>query len=443
MLKELDKHLKRTIRKHSIPGASVAVLRGKRITATAAAGVVNINTRVPTTTDAVFQIGSITKPMTATMIMQLKDEGRLQLDDFLVTHLPDFRNADMARLQKVTIRHLLSHQSGIDGDFFPTTDSGDRSIEQFLSMCSMLPSLFEPGTNWSYCNVGFAVLGRIIELKDNRTFDQSLKARIFNPLGMTHAISQLEENLKFRVAVGHVPDAKNPKQLIVPEQPFLSFGQKAAGSTPAMTAEDLLRFAAAHMHGGTGINGTKLLSRSAAREMLRIENKNGANPVGMTGGLAWWTTNWNGNKVFGHDGGTVGQYSQLLIMPGKRLAIAALTNGGNAAGLFSDIVGGLFKSLTRVSPPGLPKPRTNVSTRANQLIGTFENINLKVTIFEEEGVLKIKGGLRELSPSEQSAKLEFINSRFARFPLGMVEWTGPAGESADAIRIGSRLLART
>ena len=88
MLKDLDKELKRQIRKHKVPGASVAVLRGKRIVARSAAGVVNLNTQVKTTTDTLFQIGSITKPMTATMIMQLRDEGKLKLDDPILTYLP-------------------------------------------------------------------------------------------------------------------------------------------------------------------------------------------------------------------------------------------------------------------------------------------------------------------------------------------------------------------
>ena len=193
MLKDLDKELKRLIRKHKVPGASVAVLRGKRIVARFAAGVVNKNTRVKTTTDTLFQIGSITKPMTATMILQLRDEGKLKLEDPILTYLPDFRIADMHRLKNVTIRHLLSHTSGIDGDFFPRTDSGDRAIEQLLDMSAMLPSLFKPGTNYSYSNIGFAVLGRVIEVLEGRSFDKALKKRIFEPLEMTRTITSVKD----------------------------------------------------------------------------------------------------------------------------------------------------------------------------------------------------------------------------------------------------------
>jgi CubicO group peptidase (beta-lactamase class C family) len=158
MLINLEEVVKRAAKAHGVPGASVAVLKGQNIVSQVATGVVNRNTRVRATTDTVFQIGSITKTFTATMIMQLRDEGRLALDDVVLKHLPDFKNADMKRLRKVTLRQLLTHQSGIDGDFFPRTDTGDRAIEELLGKSVSLPFLFEPGTNYSYNNLGFSAL---------------------------------------------------------------------------------------------------------------------------------------------------------------------------------------------------------------------------------------------------------------------------------------------
>ena len=443
MLRELQKHLRAAIGKHNVPGASVAVLRGRRITGSASAGVLNLNTGVKATNDSVFQIGSITKPFTATMIMQIRDEGRLELDDLLLKHLPSFRNANMARLGKVTIRHLLSHQSGIDGDFFPRTDVGDQSIQQLLEMSSMLPSLFEPGSNHSYCNVGFSVLGRIIETKDNRSYDDSLEARVFDVLGMDHALSRVEDNQKFRVAVGHVADEKDPAKLRVPDHTFLTVGHKAAGATPAMSAEDLLKFASAHLHGGTGIGGTELLSRRTTAEMLRPQTKVGANKEGLVFGLAWILGNWSGQKIFCHDGGTMGQYSQLVVVPGKRLAVAALTNGGNAQGLFTDIVGGLLKSLAGVEMPGLPDTSAEVRTRPDELVGIFENINTHIEITEEDGKLMISGRPKD-APASSSTKgpVEFVNPRVARIQMGLAEWCGPRGEKANSLRLGSRVLVR-
>jgi len=208
VLKDLPGLLRSSIRKHKVPGASVAVLRSNRIVGEAAAGVINLDTRVPTTTDTVFQIGSISKPHTATLIMQLVDEGKVELDAPVVEYLPEFRVADIDVSRKVTIRHFLSHQSGIDGDFFVDSGRGDESIERLVSMATMVPSLFPLEAKHSYCNLGFAVLGRVIEVLTRQTFDTVLRERIFEPLEMKHALSLPEDTLRFRCAVGHVPSQR-------------------------------------------------------------------------------------------------------------------------------------------------------------------------------------------------------------------------------------------
>ena len=375
--------------------------------------------------------------MTATMIMQLRDDGRLSLDDPLLRHLPGFRNADMKRLGKVTIRHLLSHQSGIDGDFFPPMGCGDDAIAQLLEKSAMLPSLFEPGSNWSYSNVGFSALGRVIEVLDNRTFDDSLKKRIFEPLDMQHAMSKPEDNMRFRVAVGHLPGKKGP---VVPDYPYLSPGHKAAGATPAMTASDLIRFAAAHMHDGTGLNGHKLLKVRSAREMRSVKvrfRKGDPNKSGL--GLAWIVGEWQGHKVFNHDGGTLGQYSQLVACPEKRFAVAVLTNGGNAQGVFRDVLGELFRSQARVKPAGLPAVDVSVKPVAAELCGCYGNVAGNIVVSESNGNISI---VVDQAGATQTHELQFCSPRLARFPMGLVELGGRRGERAPWLRLGSRLFNR-
>ena len=116
LVNDLPKILPKSIKRHQVPGASLAILKNNRIVAKVAAGVVNLDTQVPTTTDSVFQIGSISKVFTATLIMQLVDEGLLDLDAPIVDYLPNFRVADLDISRKVSCRHFLTHTSGIDGD---------------------------------------------------------------------------------------------------------------------------------------------------------------------------------------------------------------------------------------------------------------------------------------------------------------------------------------
>lgn len=264
---ELPQFLDEAINKYQIPGATVAVLKDGELVAQAAAGVINLNTAVPTTTDSVFQIGSITKPHTATLIMQLVEEGLVNLDTPVVEYLPEFRVARDDVSRKVTLRQFLSHSSGIDGDFFVDSGRGDDCIQKYIDKCTMLPSLFEPGKMMSYCNVGYAVLGRVIEVMRDQTYDQVLKERIFDPLAMTHALSLPEDSLKFRSAIGHISSKTTKNKTYVTRVPFQPFGQKAQGTTTSMTAADLLRFTYMHINQGMGQTGERVLSSSSVSSM--------------------------------------------------------------------------------------------------------------------------------------------------------------------------------
>src|SRR3954466_11988182 len=182
--------------KHGVPGASLAIKQGDEV-AEAAYGVLNKRTGVEATTDSLFQIGSITKVWTATLVMQLVDEGLLDLDVPVVTYLPDFRVADPDVTRTVTTRHLLGHTSGIDGDLFLDTGRGDDCIEKYVAACADLGQNHPLGATMSYCNSGYTVLGRLIEVLRGQSWDAVLKERLFGPLGLTTAGTLPEEALLY------------------------------------------------------------------------------------------------------------------------------------------------------------------------------------------------------------------------------------------------------
>ncbi|MEJ2088537.1 MAG: serine hydrolase, partial [Gammaproteobacteria bacterium] len=266
VLTDLPDLLKRGVRRFNVPGAALAVYRRGRVYE-AAAGVLNVDTRVTVTTDSVFQIGSISKIFTTTLIMQLVDEGLLDLDAPVCDYLPGFAVADGTVSRSVTPRHFLTHSSGIEGDFFVDSGRGDDSVARLQDMGTMLPNLFPPGERLSYCNFGFAMLGRIIEVLTGLTWDRAMRERLFEPLGMEHALTLPEETVKFRAAIGHVPNPTRRSENMITPMPWLFFGQKAAGTTPTMSAADLLKFAAMHLDRGTTKSGERILSRQSVRQM--------------------------------------------------------------------------------------------------------------------------------------------------------------------------------
>src|SRR5579864_8289355 len=175
-------------RQARVPGAVLGIWADGQETV-AACGVLNRATGVRVSTDSVFQVGSITKLWTATMIMQLIDEGLLSLDTTVAEALPGVRLGAADLGDHVTVAHLLTHTSGIDGDVFTDTGRGDDCVERYVGLLAETPSVFTPGAAYSYCNSGFVVLGRIIEILDGQSWDESLRARLVGPLGITRTVT--------------------------------------------------------------------------------------------------------------------------------------------------------------------------------------------------------------------------------------------------------------
>ena len=119
--------------------------------------------------------------------MQLVDEGAVDLDATIRRYLPEFRIADEAAAEQITVRQLLTHTSGFEGDIFTDTGPGDDCVEKYLGVLHDVPQLFPPGTLWSYNNAGFCVLGRLVEVLRGEPYDVCLREQLITPLGITHA----------------------------------------------------------------------------------------------------------------------------------------------------------------------------------------------------------------------------------------------------------------
>ena len=243
----------------NVPGAALGIWSdGQEILA--AHGVLNAATQVLVTTDSVFQVGSITKLWTATMIMQLVDEGLLSLDTTVSEVLPGARLGAADVGGQVTVRHLLTHTSGIDGDVFTDTGRGDDCVERYVGLLAEVPSVFAPGATYSYCNSGYVLLGRIIEVIDGQSWDESLRERLTGPLAATQTVTLPEEAILRRAAVGHHRDGTPVHVWGLPR----SVGP--AGLITA-TAGDLLTFARLHLDGGITADGKRLLSEVSVAAM--------------------------------------------------------------------------------------------------------------------------------------------------------------------------------
>jgi CubicO group peptidase (beta-lactamase class C family) len=369
-----------------VPGAALAVWAGG-LESVAAHGVLNAATGVSATPDSLFQIGSVTKLWTATMIMQLADEGRLSLDTTVAQALPGLRlGADGAEAE-VTVAHLLTHTSGIDGDIFADTGRGADCVQRYADGLAGAARVFPPGAAYSYCNSGFVLLGRIIEVLDGREWDASLRERLIGPLGLARTVTLPEEAILHRAATGH---REHPR----PDLPVSVWGlPRSLGPAGLITASasDVLTFARMHLDGGVTADGTRLLSRPAVTAMREPRHAipslgDRADAVGLT----WRLNRWDGRTVIGHDGGTIGQSGFLRADPESGVAACLLTNSPEAEGLFRRLFSEIFGEHAGISMPAGPEPVAGPpAADLRRHAGRYERTSLRIEVSLRDGRLRM------------------------------------------------------
>lgn len=383
---DLEKKLAELIDSHGVPGAQLAVLDGDSLTEVAA-GVLSLRTGWAATPDALFLPGSIGKLYTATLIMMLAGEGKLDLDAPIRTYLPDFEVRDKHARDVVTVRHLLTHTSGFDGDHFTDTGRGDDALARYVEGCADLPQIAEPGTVWSYSNSGFAILGRIVEVLTGQTFEDVMRERIFVPFGLKQTVSFPEEAIVHPTSMGHVPDPEDPSRLMVSPTwgLYRSFGPM--GTAVVASAGDVLRFLQFHLDGGVTADGSRLLAQGLVTAMQQQQVTLVDDSVlGEGWGLGWILDHWGEVAVIGHDGNSLGQNAFMRVAPEQRFGFCLQTNVESALTLYRELAAWLFGERLGVGPPPDPATLDTLSVSdTGRYVGTYvrEGLTMEVTANEE------------------------------------------------------------
>ncbi|MEU3306198.1 serine hydrolase domain-containing protein [Nocardiopsis sp. NPDC006832] len=398
--------------RHGVPGAQLGILRlgtdGDDEVVEVAHGVLNVGTGHAVDTGSVFQIGSITKVWTATVVLGLVDEGLLSLETPVVEVLPEFGLADPEHAARITVRHLLNHTSGIDGDLFTDTGRGDDALERYVERLRDSEPTHPLGATFSYCNSGFPLLGRIIEKLTGRVWDEAMRERLYTPLGLTRAGTLPEEAVLHGAAVGHVVD---PTGAVPVPVWGITRSMGPAGLVHA-NAADVLTFAAAHLRGGRTAGGERVLSSESAEAMTRHSvDLPDPDTLGDSWGLGWIRYGWDGYRLVGHDGNTIGQSAFLRLFPEAGLAVTLLTNGGQARDLYQELYAEVFEEVARVRIRPAPVPAVEPGPVADAedlpLLGAYRNAvqRLEVRGTGERLVLRVVdlGGLTGIAPEPPKA----------------------------------------
>jgi len=328
-----------TLETTGVPGCSVGILQGGEIRS-AGFGVSNIEKMSPVSADTVFQIGSISKTFTATLIMKLVEEGKLDVEQPVRTYLPDFKVADEAVSAAVTPRHLLTHSGGWEGDLFYETGDGDDSIPKYIQRLRDQEQIFALGKYFSYNNSGFTVLGGILEAVSQMRMEDLYRNNILEPLGMEQVYFNAGEAITYDFAVGHFT---TPEGKVVVVRPWRMPRSILPMGGLVTNVGNLLKYAQCYLAGGKTPSGKQMLKPETIQRMFTPQ-------VAMSEqdrtsrGYSWMRQDLDKGYIVGHGGGTKGQLTQLSLLPEHDFALAIFTNSDNGGKLIRQVHKFILKS---------------------------------------------------------------------------------------------------
>lgn len=360
----------------------------------------NAEEKIPNDVNSIFQIGSITKQITAAVIMQLQQEGKLSVQDKLSKYFPGFANGD-----KITIENLLTHTSGIynytsDTVIMKSNVTKHYSQDEMMKLFKSYPSDFEPGTRWNYSNSAYSILGYIIEKVEGKPYEKEVRERIFQPLGMTNSGFDFTNLSSSNKTKGYF--SLNP--IPIPAPIVDSTIAYSAGAVYT-TVGDLYKWERA-------ISTDKILKPASWKAVFTtFKNKYG---------YGWGIDSIYGRLITAHSGGIHGYSSYILRFPQDETVIIAFDNSSsNALSPISKSIAAILFSQHYEVPAAKKEIRLDTNT-LKQYVGEYELApGFTITIWLGENGLKGQAtgqGAFDLYPEKENvfflkvvdAKIEFV-----------------------------------
>ncbi len=335
--RELRDRVFELARRHDVPGVAVGVDEAGD-TALACHGVTHVCHPLPVDEHTLFQIASNSKPFVASLVLGLVEEGRLALDDPVRSHLPAFRMPDPRHDEAVTVRHLLTHRVGWDGDALFVRPLGEPGLAGIFEPMARARQLVPPGGAWTYSNAGFSVAGRLVEVLSGLPFETALRRRILEPLGLARTCTRADDAIFHRVAMRHL-SVPGRAPIPLPGGGWqrgweLPLHDAPAGGLVSCVADLLawLRFWLGRpLPDGRAAPVGASLRATALEEQIAPINPTNGQAVG-------WAIRYDpATRVYGHGGLTAGYCSFTLFSPALDLAAVVLTNSTSGTLLHTEL----------------------------------------------------------------------------------------------------------
>jgi len=323
--------------------------------------------------------GSVTKAMSASIVALLHAEGLIDLDAPVVSILPEFRVRDELATTSISVRHLLTHTAGFDGDIWPDLGEGGGEIDRLVAMLAECAQLSPPGTAFSYNNAAYTVLGSIIERVTGDSFERALADRIAQACGVviTTDIAQLGDTER---AIGHFVNGEGAIQPM--DEAVGPACMAPAGSRTWSTIDGLLAFGEFHL-GRHGTFAQNAALRSMREPQVTVGDPNNGGKMGL--GI-FLDDRW-GTPVLFHDGGVQGQSAYLRVLPELDTVMAVMSTGGVPQVFHRHVFSILTSSIPNVQAPLGAVSQSHLEVDNSRFVGRYEASATRVDVSEVNGSL--------------------------------------------------------
>ena len=363
----IDAYLAQEMREVHIPGLALGIVHNDEIVHLQGFGVADTSGR-PVTPQTPFILASASKSFTALAIMQLVDDGKVDLDAPVVTYLPWFRVADQAASARITVRNLLNHTSGLPEDTafeaMLSSDISDTALETRVRALSDTTVNPGAGQTFEYTDANYDTLGLIVQEVSGQTYETQIRERIFTPLAMSHSFTDQTEAHRFGLAIGHRSWFGYPRSFEAP------YSRAAMPSSYLISsAEDITHFLIPQLEGGR-YNAVSVLTSDGVAAMQKPAVKEGDRDIFY--GMGWESRTLAGVPVVRHSGTNSNFYADMVLDHDGRWGVVVLTNfdslnvnGGRVQGLSS----GVLSLLRGQTPAEVTMPHHPLLGSATLVIG--------------------------------------------------------------------------
>lgn len=377
-------------REFGIPGVAVGVWVDGR-EEYAGGGVTSLDNPLPVDPGTLFEVGSITKTFTATALMCLVAEGRVELGAPVRRYMPNLRLQDERSAAEITVLNLLNHTAGLDWALLADTGAGDDALARYVARLAELKLIAAPGVRASYSQAGYNLAGRIIETVTGQSYEEAIASLLLGPLGLEQSFFLDSDVMTRRFAVGHNPDDEG--KLDVARQ-WRRWRANNPGGGLVSSARDQLRWARFHLGDGRAAGGQRVLPSAVLRQMREPTVALLGSTLGDALGIGWFLRDVDGVRTVGHGGSAHGQFAELLTVPEREFAVVAMANAGpNGIPFNQSVVRWALEHYLGVTDQD-PEPLPYDQERAREYAGLYENDALRLVIAAGEDGMTLAAGIK-------------------------------------------------